>query len=154
MKWLITFVIPILLFPALVGSAAASVATAPPATRPPALFAWVPEEGYPDAFPFGQCTWWAAYNHQVSWNGNAGDWLANARAQGVTTTTMPSVGAIVVYRPGGPYSELGHVAIVTATRADGYVVSEMNAPAWGQVTTRELAWPDPDALGFIPTPDP
>ena len=71
------------------------IATAPhpaPAVR---LFPWVPPGGYPDRFPYGWCTWWAAYNRHVTWGGNAGDWLVNARAQGVETSALPSTGAVV-----------------------------------------------------------
>ena len=146
MKLVLVFVISILLLPALVGSAAASVAAAPPAAP---LFVSVPAGGYPDAFPFGQCTWWAAYNHAVSWGGNAADWLTNAQAQGAATSDVPSVGAIAVFEPGGAYSVLGHVAIVVSVTPDSYTVSEMNAVGWGQVSTRVIAWPDPHVRGFI-----
>jgi surface antigen len=141
-------------FPAVVGSAVGAAATAPhavPEART-ADFSWVPADGYANHFPFGQCTWWAAHNRLVTWYGNAGDWLVNATAQGVPTTTLPSVGAIAVFRPGGTYSHYGHVAIVTAAGPSSYVVSEMNAPEWGKVTTRQIAWPDPEAAGFIPLP--
>ena len=140
----------VLFFPVLVGTTTAAVATAPrdaPA-KPP--FAWVPERGFPDAFPYGQCTWWAAYNRQVTWGGNARDWLNNARAQGVATSDYPSIGAIVVYKPGGAYSSYGHVAIVIQVSSRSYTVSEMNAPVWGRVSTRVIAWPDPHVQGFIP----
>jgi len=139
----------------LAGSSAtgASTATAALAPRtPPAapLFAGVPAEGFPDRFPFGQCTWWAAYNRAVTWNGNAGDWLANAQAHGVATAAAPSIGAIAVFHPGGAYSPSAHVAIVIAVSPADYTVSEMNAVGWGLVSTRTLAWPDPQAEGFIP----
>src|SRR5439155_21684467 len=101
----------VLSFPALVGTTTAAVATAPHEPPAPRLFAWVPEDGFPDAYPYGQCTWWAAYNRRVTWGGNARDWLVNAQAQGIATTEYPSVGAIAVYRPGGHYSSYGHVAI-------------------------------------------
>src|SRR5689334_11754050 len=96
----VALLVPLLLLPIVTGSVAASVATTPPVGEQHELFPWVPVGGYPNTFPFGQCTWWAAHNHRVTWWGNAGDWLDNARAQGVTTTSAPSVGAIVVYRPG------------------------------------------------------
>lgn len=153
MKLLIALLGPLLLLPVLAGSVAASVAAAPPATARTALFSWVPDAGFPDRFPFGQCTWWAAYNHRVTWWGNAGDWLANAQAQGVATTDVPSIGAVVVYRPGGLYSQYGHVAIVVATDARSYSVSEMNAPHWGEISIRVLTWPDADVAGFIPRDD-
>ncbi len=137
-------------FPAVVGATAAAVATVPRAAPAAPLFSWVPSGGFADRFPFGQCTWWAAYNRQVTWSGNAADWLASAEAQGVATSAAPALGAIAVYRPGGAYSRYGHVAIVIAVAPAAYTVSEMNAVGWGIVSTRELAWPDGDALGFIP----
>jgi surface antigen len=154
MKLLLVLIFALLLLPAIVGSAAASVAAALPAAPPSPLFAWVPQSGYPDPFPYGECTWWVAYNHKVTWGGDAWDWITNARAQGVMTTETPSVGAIVVYRPGGAYSELGHVAIVTEVTGDTYRVSEMHAPRWGVVSTRLLPWPDSDVIGFIRASDP
>lgn len=132
------------------GGTAGAAALASPASAPLALFAVVPAGGYPNAFPFGQCTWWVAFNRRVSWNGNAADWLANATAQGVPTAPSPSVGAIAAFRPGGPYSELGHVAVVVAVTDRTYTVSEMNAIGWGRISTRLLPWPDPYAAGFIP----
>jgi N-acetylmuramoyl-L-alanine amidase len=129
---------------------ASRVAITAPRASFEGLFPWVPAGGFPDPFPFGQCTWWAAYNYRVTWRGNAGDWLANARAQGVATSATPTVGAIAVYRPGGASSPLGHVAIVIAVSGTSYTVSEMNAPFWGRVTTRSIAWPDGQLEGFIP----
>ena len=43
-----------------------------------------------------------------------------------------------------------HVALVTAVVPGAYTISEMNAVAWGVVSTRQLNWPDPHVLGFIP----
>src|SRR6266705_3299204 len=89
MKKLLAGLILLVTFPPLVGSAAVTIATAPhpaPAVR---LFPWVPSGGYPDRFPYGWCTWWAAYNRHVTWNGNAADWLENASAQGFKTAASP-----------------------------------------------------------------
>ena len=136
---------------AVLGGAAGSLAAVTPSAP---VLAAVPAGGYPDAFPYGQCTWWAAYNQPVTWGGDARDWFANASDAGVATSALPSVGAIVAYRPGGLYSELGHVAIVVAVREGSYRVSEMHAPEWGVVSEREIAWPDPHVLGFIPARGP
>jgi surface antigen len=139
----------VLLLAVIVGATAAAVSAAP--HEPPATaMSWVPKGGYPDPFPYGQCTWWAAYNRRVSWGGNARDWLVNARAQGVATSDYPSDGAIAVFNSGGEYSEYGHVAIVVASGPRSYTVSEMHAPRWGVVTTRTIPWPDPHVQGFIP----
>jgi hypothetical protein len=148
---------PVLLLffvPALVGAPAGVAAVAPRAAPVEPLFSWAPAGGFPDRFPFGQCTWWAAYNRRVTWGGNAGDWLVNASALGVPTSNEPSLGAIVVYWPGGRYSPLGHVAIVVGVTPSMYTVSEMNAAAgWGRVNTRVIRWPDADVQGFIPRSD-
>jgi hypothetical protein len=150
MKMLLAGLILFVTFPAVVGSAAATIATAPHPAPQVRLFSWVPPGGFPDYFPYGQCTWWAAYNRRVSWNGNAADWLANASAQGFHTQPIPSVGAIAVYRPGSGYSQLGHVAVVVGVSSTTYTVSEMNFIGWGQVNTRALRWPDSQIDGFIP----
>lgn len=114
------------------------------------LFRWVPAGGFPDRFPYGWCTWWAAYNSPVSWSGNAADWLRNASAQGFHTRATPTVGAIAVFKPGGGYSQLGHVAIVIAVHSDTYTISEMYYVGFGRVNTRTIGWPDPHLEGFIP----
>lgn len=69
-------------------------------------------------YPVGQCTW--GVKELAPWVsnywGNAGDWAANAAADGFTVGTTPVVGAIAVWMDGG----YGHVALVTE------VVSETN----------------------------
>ena len=155
LKYLIAAGLLIVTAPAIIAAPTVATSTAGTSTRPqPALitplFPWVPAGGYPDRFPFGQCTWWAAYNHRVTWNGNAGDWLANAAAQSVPTSFRPSIGAVVVYRPGAAYSAFGHVANVIATGPGSFTISEMNYLAWGAVDVRTVSWPDPNVSGFIP----
>ena len=154
LKYLVAACLLTVTAPAIIAATTVVTSTGVTSTRPqPALiaplFPWVPAGGYPDRFPFGQCTWWAAYNHQVSWNGNAGDWLPNAAAQGVPISFRPSIGAIVVYRPSPTYSMFGHVANVIATGPSSYTVSEMNYLAWGAVDVRAISWPDPNVSGFI-----
>jgi hypothetical protein len=153
MKTLLAGLILLVTFPPLVGSAAATIATAPHPSPAVRLFSWVPSDGYPDRFPYGWCTWWAAYNRHVTWNGNAADWLETASAQGYHTAASPTVGAIAVYRPVGEYSPLGHVAIVIAVSNRAYTVSEMHVIGFGQVDTRTIWWPDPHIAGFIPLSD-
>ena len=116
-----------------------------------ALLPGVPLGGYPDAFPYGQCTYWTALNHRVTWSGNAGEWLANAAAQGVSTAEVPTVGAIAVWPPGTGYdARFGHVAVVTAVTPTSYTVSEMNYLGEGVVDSRTIPWPDGRVLGFVP----
>ena len=150
MKLVLAIFFVVTSLPAAIAAPTVAISTAPrPAPAAP-LFASIPAGGFPDRFPYGQCTWWAARNRQVTWSGNAGDWLVNARALGVETSALPSPGAIVVYHPGAGYSELGHVAIVIAFSSSSYSVSEMNYLGWGEVNTRTVPWPDPHVSGFIP----
>jgi peptidoglycan DL-endopeptidase CwlO len=115
------------------------------------LLPGVPAGGYPDHFPYGQCTYWAALNHRVTWSGNAAQWAANAAAQGIALLAAPAVGAIAVWPPGHGYdAQDGHVAVVTSVSPTSYTVSEMNYLGPGVVDARTIAWPDPRVLGFIP----
>lgn len=113
------------------------------------LFSSVPPNGYPNTFPAGQCTYYAATQHRVTWSGNAADWYANAQAQGARVTNTPTVGAIAVWRAGPRYSVYGHVGIVIAVAPTSYTVAEMNYRGEGVVDQRVVAWPDPDIEGFI-----
>ena len=150
MKLILVALFILAAIPAAIAAPTVAISTAARPVPAAPLFASIPAGGFPDRFPYGQCTWWAAYNRHVTWSGNAGDWLLNARAQGVETSPAPSPEAIVVYRPGGGYSGLGHVAVVIAVAPGSYMVSEMNFIGWGRVNTRTVAWPDPHVEGFIP----
>lgn len=97
------------------------------------------------AYPFGQCTWFAAYSGggNLTWLGNAEDWLANARDRGMATGTTPRVGATVVFQSGVQgSSSLGHVAHVVAVYGNSgwFKVEEMNfelnGGGWGRVSYR------------------
>ena len=134
------------------------------------LCPWIPQGGYPDIYPGGQCTWWAAYNFDPfpvgSQNGggspenlsNGADWYANATEMGVPThpaSDGPRVGEIVSFSPNGGTSGVtnpaGHVAIIIAVAADGasFTVSEAHAPVLWQVDTNTYKYPDKDINGFI-----
>jgi len=108
--------------------------------------------GVPDlSWPWGQCTWYVAQHRHVTWGGDAADWLRNAQAEEVATASVPTVGAIVVYRRGWPYDPVdGHVALVIAVASRSYQVGEMNYVGLGRVDERTVPWPDPAAEGFIP----
>jgi len=117
------------------------------------LFSDVPAGGHPDHFPFGQCTWWAAFNVRVTWWGDAGAWMANARAAGRATSRTPTAHAIVVYEPSRSYGSWGHVGVVVAVGSAGFLVSEMNyadgGRGTGMVDQRLSPWPDTLVEGFI-----
>jgi surface antigen len=115
-----------------------------------------PTSGSNFSFAFGECTWWAARNFPVAWNGDAWQWLGNAAAAGYRVSDQPSMGAVVVYKRGPTYSGYGHVGNVIAVGSGQYTVSEMNYADGGKVTgtvdQRIAPWPDPDIEGFIARP--
>lgn len=92
-----------------------------------------------DTYDFGQCTWYVASTLawvQGRW-GNAYQWAVNAAHSGLSLTTIPTLGSVVVYGAGGGYSEFGHVAIVIAVYSPTqFLVSEMNFVAWDQIDQR------------------
>ncbi len=51
MKILLSALLLLVTFPAVVGTAAATVASAPHPTPAVRLFSWVPADGFPDRFP-------------------------------------------------------------------------------------------------------
>ena len=77
-----------------------------------------------------------ANKRTVTWRGNAGAWLYNARAAGYATGKKPQVGAIVVTTEDARY---GHVAYVESVGKDTITISEMNYKGWGVVNTRTLS---------------
>jgi peptidoglycan DL-endopeptidase LytE len=86
-------------------------------------------------FPAGWCTYYVATKRNVTWNGDAGYWYANASAQGYAVGSAPKVGAIMVTWE----SWAGHVAYVEAVNPDGsFVVSEMNWVAFDVMDERTI----------------
>jgi len=86
------------------------------------------------AFPTGYCTAYAANmfssrsGKAVCWNGDAGEWIANAGNSSFNTSSNPNAarqGAIISWK-GGRY---GHVGYVEKVNGNKITVSEMN---WGQ----------------------
>jgi len=90
---------------------------------------------YPTNFPVGWCTYLPATKRKVTWNGNAGYWYANAKAQGYEVGPTPKVGAIMVTWE----SYLGHVAYVETVNPDGsWTVSEMNYVGFNVIDLRTI----------------
>ena len=86
-------------------------------------------------FPVGWCTYLPATKRNVTWNGNAGYWYDNAKAQGYAVGPTPKVGAIMVTWE----SYLGHVAYVENVNTDGsWTVSEMNYVAFDVIDLRTI----------------
>jgi hypothetical protein len=121
------------------------------------LFPDVPAGGFPhDVYTWGNCTWWAAYNHPIpAWanppgDGDAWRWYDDAVRDHIPVSNEPSVGAVVVYRAGPTYSSHGHVAIVVSLGVGVFGVSEMNFIGLNKVDERDSPWPDGNVAGFIP----
>jgi peptidoglycan DL-endopeptidase CwlO len=96
-------------------------------------------------FPYGYCTWYVAQRKYVPWGGNAGSWLANARASGKATGRTPQPGAIVVTGE----SRWGHVAVVESVKGNSFTISEMNYAGFGKKSTRTLSATSRVVRGFI-----
>lgn len=96
-------------------------------------------------FPYGYCTWYVAQRKYVPWGGNAGAWLANARASGKATGRAPKPGAIMV----SGESRWGHVAIVESVNGNSFTISEMNYAGFGRKSTRTLSAGSGVVKGFI-----
>jgi surface antigen len=92
-----------------------------------------------DHFPWGQCTWYAASLRDVTWNGNAWEWAATARAAGRPEGMTPRVGALVVFGPGNGYSGFGHVAYVVAVQGRrSFTIDEGNFLGLGVIDQRHI----------------
>ncbi len=89
-----------------------------------------------NSFPYGYCTYYVANKRTVTWRGNAGAWLYNAKAAGMATGKKPQAGAIVVTTEDARY---GHVAYVESVGDGTITISEMNYKGWGVVNTRTLS---------------
>lgn len=99
-------------------------------------------------FPWGQCTYYVALRRYVPWNGDAKNWIRNAKAYGFKTGNTPKVGAIVATSENPRY---GHVAYVEAVSAEGdrITVSEMNFVGLGIKSIRVISTANPVIRGYI-----
>jgi len=96
-------------------------------------------------FPYGYCTWYVSQRRYVPWGGNAGAWLANARASGKATGRAPRAGAIIVTGE----SRWGHVGIVEKVSGNTVTISEMNYAGFGKKNTRTINANSRTVKGFI-----
>lgn len=88
---------------------------------------------YANSYARGQCTFYIASQRNVPSNwGNAREWLANARAAGWATGSVPQVGAIAWTGAG----RAGHVSIVRAIMGNQILVQEMNYVGVGVISSR------------------
>nr|MDD3720613.1 LysM peptidoglycan-binding domain-containing protein [Candidatus Gracilibacteria bacterium] len=101
------------------------------------------------SFYWGNCTRYVAQYKNVTWGGNAKDWLRNAEASGVATGTNPKSGAIVVFNGKGYNPRYGHVGIVTSVKGGNIIVKDMNYRALNEVTVRKVPVSDSSIKGYI-----
>lgn len=101
--------------------------------------------GRGNKFPYGWCTYYVASRRTVTWRGNAGAWLSNARAQGYATGYSPRAGAIIVTNE----SPVGHVGIVESVSGGSIRISEMNYRGWGVVSSRTIPASSGVIRGYI-----
>jgi hypothetical protein len=131
------------------------------------VFPWVPAAGFPDYYPAGECTYWAALNFDpfpADVGGgspqnltNGGDWYSKAEGLGLATlppSVLPPYGSAVSYLDFPGATAAGHVAVVIGDDADGqgYWVSEMNVLGLGVVDVAHEPFPDPYLQGSVLAP--
>jgi hypothetical protein len=131
------------------------------------VFPWVPSAGFPDYYPSGQCTYWAAFNFDPFPSGvgggspqnltDGGDWYAKAGTLGLATlapSVLPPYGSAVSYLDFPGATAAGHVAVVISDDANGagYWVSEMNVLGLGVVDVAHEPFPDPYLQGSVLAP--
>jgi hypothetical protein len=131
------------------------------------VFPWVPTAGFPDYYPSGQCTYWAAFNFDPFPQGtgggspqnlgDGGDWYSKATTLGLPTlppSVLPPYGSAVSYLDFPGATAAGHVAVVISDDANGqgYWVSEMNALGLGVVDVAHETFPSPYLQGSVLAP--
>ncbi|MBF6588914.1 MAG: CHAP domain-containing protein [Ktedonobacterales bacterium] len=116
--------------------------SAPPAGRGigswvvPGIASFAEPRSAANAGTWGWCTSWPLYRYgaRLAGLGNALDWTAAARARGLATGYTARVGAVVVF---APYAQgagaLGHVAIVEAVYANGWLLISESDFAWSAI---------------------
>lgn len=105
--------------------------------------------GLSRGFAWGNCTWYVAQHKNVTWRGNAKQWIPNARAVGVKTGSKPVPGAIVQFSGHGYNRYYGHVGIVADVTDDYIIVKDMNYRALNEVTIRKVPKDDEGIDGYI-----
>lgn len=118
------------------------------------LFAGTPPGGFDvGGLPYGQCTWYVAYERGLVAHANGEGWVRTLAAQGYATSSRPSVGAILSWRAYAPgYGVYGHVALVVDVDPDGrgFTVAEANVLGEGIADVRWVPLSDPGIVGFVP----
>ncbi len=98
-----------------------------------------------NGYNYGYCTWHVANRRAATGNalptnlGNASSWYRNAIANGMPTGIVPRAGAVLWHTDTWIAGGLGHVGYVEKVNDDGSIlVTDMNYPSWGRVTSRTI----------------
>lgn len=126
----------------------ATIAPKVPDKKPTKSYA-VRYTGNGKGFAWGNCTYYVANHKNVTWRGNANQWLRNAAAAGVPTGKTPAVGAIVSLSGRGYNSYYGHVGIVAGVEGNDIIVKDMNYRRLNEVTIRRIPKTDTTIKGYI-----
>lgn len=98
-------------------------------------------------FAPGYCTDYVARNVAgITWGGNANQWIANSKAQGVKVDRNPVAGSVLVTSENRRY---GHVAKIDSVDGDKVTISEWNFAGLYKKTVRTLDIDDPIIKGVI-----
>ncbi|GFH40448.1 LysM peptidoglycan-binding domain-containing protein [Lactococcus insecticola] len=98
-----------------------------------------------NTYAAGNCTWYVKdvfKTRMGDYWGNAKDWAASAKREGVPVDGNPVANlTIAVFPPGsaGADKTYGHVAVVIAVNGDYVTIKEMNAVGYNKVSTRVVA---------------
>ncbi len=111
-----------------------------------------------NAYPYGQCTWWAyERRHQLGLPvgghfGNGGQWADSARSLGYWVDNTPRAGDIAVFSPGqmGVDAWYGHVAVVENVADNGGItISESNVDGQVGPFQRTISAEDAGKLQYV-----
>ena len=105
--------------------------------------------GKPNRFAPWYCTRFVANYKNVTWRGNAWEWLHNAAAAWVSTWRTAAAGSIVVFKWRWYSAYYGHVWIVVWVEWDSIIVKDMNYAGRYVVTIRKVSKNDSAIRGYI-----
>lgn len=116
-----------------------------------ALKSWysVKYTGKWNKFAWWNCTYFVANHKNVTWRGNAGQWIQNARAAGVPTWSEAAAGAIISFRGSGYNPYYGHVWLVVWVEWNDVIVKDMNYRRINEVTVRRINKNDSSIKWYI-----
>jgi surface antigen len=95
------------------------------------------------------CTRYVAQYKNVSWWGNANEWMKSAAQKWIPTWKTPQVWAIIQFSGTGYNPRYGHVGIVMEVNSDHLIISDMNYRRLNEITYRKVPINDRSIVGYI-----